>query len=150
MHRGDRLVVDASVAAKWYLSDEEDVFRARELLARAASGELILHAPDVIWLEVGSAITAATRGRNPRLTVDVGQRRITRSLAVGMDVFPSRDLLLPAYHLVHLHGCALYDALYLALADHLDIPFISADRRLFQRISHLPSVLWLGDFSFAQ
>jgi predicted nucleic acid-binding protein len=147
VHRGERLVVDASVATKWYLTDEDDVLIARRLLSRVAAGELILHAPDVIWLEVGSAITSATLGRDPRLSVEVGERRIARSLSVRMEVFRSRDLLLPAYHLVHEHGCVLYDALYLALALHLGIPLITADRRLYRRIERWPNLIWLGDYS---
>ncbi len=47
--------------------------------------------------------------------------------------------------LAHQHGCAFCDALYLALAQRLGIPFITADRRLHQRIGHLPDVVWLAD-----
>jgi len=46
-----------------------------------------------------------------------------------------------------LHGCALYDALYLALSQRLAIPFITADGKLYRMIRHLPYVVWIGDYS---
>jgi predicted nucleic acid-binding protein len=36
--------------------------------------------------------------------------------------------------LVHQHGIALYDALYLALSQGLNIPLLNADSRLHQRV----------------
>ena len=51
-----------------------------------------------------------------------------------------------AYRLVHEHGCALYDGLCLALAQLLGIPFITADRKLYRRVGHLPEVIWLADY----
>jgi predicted nucleic acid-binding protein len=142
----EALVVDASVAAKWYLPDEDDVAIARDLLVRFAAGELALVAPDVIRHEVASAITVATLGRSPRLTVQAGEDAILDFLSTGIRTVADDALSRDAYHLVHQHGCALYDALYLALAERLRLPFIMADRRLHQRIGHLPNVFWLGDY----
>lgn len=144
---GNRVVVDASVAAKWFLPDEEDVAQANSLLTQLARGSLILLAPDILWPEVSSAITVATLGRVSRLTMAAGERQISRCLNTDLDIYPSRDFMIAAFRLVHVHSCAIYDALYLALADHFDIPFITADRRFFQRVRHLPKVIWLGDLS---
>jgi predicted nucleic acid-binding protein len=144
---GDVLVVDASVAAKWHLPDEDDVDRANELLLRMDAGEIALVAPDFIWFEVTSAITVATRGTAPRLTREEDEAAISEFLALRLWVESSRELLPRAFDLVHQHGCALYDALYLALADHYDIPFIMADRRLYDRVRHLPNVIWLADYA---
>jgi len=52
-----------------------------------------------------------------------------------------------AYPLVHQYDCALYDALYLALAQQLALPFVTADRRLYERIRHLSYAVWIGDYS---
>jgi predicted nucleic acid-binding protein len=142
----DALVVDASVVAKWHLPDEDDVAIARGLLVRFAAGELVLVAPDVIRHEVASAITVATLGRNPRLTVQAGEDAIADFLATGIRTVADDALSRHAYQLVHQHGCAFYDALYLALAERLHIPFVTADGRLHQRIGHLPDVIWLGNY----
>lgn len=139
-------VVDASVAAKWYLVDEDDRDAALAILDGFTTGDLDLVAPDSFRTEVASAITAATLGRQPRLTPDEGRRLIARSLTVSIELVATPQLLEPAFTLVHDHGCAFYDALYLALAQRLGLPFVTADRKFHQRLGHLPDVVWLTDY----
>jgi len=141
------LVVDASVAAKWHLPDEDDVASANRVLVDFVAGELGLVAPDIIRHEVASAITVATLGQAPRLSVGAGEAAIADFLATGIETHSDQGLIPDAYALVHRHGCAFYDALYLALADRVGIPFVTADSRLHQRIGHLPNVVWLADYS---
>ena len=75
-------VVDASVAAKWHLTDEENTEQARSLLPRFGHGELELWAPEQIRYEVPSAITAATIGKRPRITQEQGREAIEEFLAL--------------------------------------------------------------------
>jgi predicted nucleic acid-binding protein len=139
-------VVDASVAVKWHLPDEDDADIAFSLLDQYEQGDVDLLAPYHIRYEVGSAITVATLGRAPRLSRVEGELAIAEFLALHIET-RTDEVLIPAAHaLVHQHGCAFYDALYLALADRTGLPFITADRRLHQRIGHLPNVVWLGDY----
>ena len=140
------LVVDASVATKWHLQDEEHVAPSLALLTRFAAGELELWAPEYIRYEVPSAITVATRGRAPRLTAELGQRAIEQFLALGIRTRDSSELILSASPLAHRYGCALYDALYLALAQQLGLPFVTADAKLYRLIRALPEVVWIGDY----
>jgi len=140
------LVVDASVAAKWYLVDEEDRSFAIALLDGAASGTVDLVAPDLILAEVPSAIIAATLGRRPRLTPTDARRAVADFLNAPIDSIATLDLIPDAVDLVYQHGCAFYDALYLALAVRLSIPFVTADRRFYQRTAQLPEVVWLADY----
>lgn len=143
----EALVVDASVAAKWHLPDEEYSELASILLTRFAEGRTNLIAPSYIRFEVPNAITVATQGRNPRITQEQGRDAIEEFLAIPLTTLDSNDIILVAYSLVNIYGCALYDAFYLAVSQQLGIPFITADGRLFRRISHLPSVVWIGDYS---
>ena len=142
----ETLVVDASVAAKWHLTDEEYADKATLILTRFAQGQVELLAPDHIRYEVPSAITVATRGRKPRITQEQGKEAIEEFLALGLKTVSDGELILMAYLLVHQYGCALYDALYLALAQRLTLPFVTADHKLYQRVKHLPDVLWIGDY----
>lgn len=68
-------------------------------------------------------------------------------LALGFTVADEDALITGAYELVHQHGCALYDAYYLALAEQLSAPFLTADRKLYDRLRHLPYVVWPGDYT---
>jgi predicted nucleic acid-binding protein len=144
------VVVDASVATKWHLKDEEHTEEARLLLTRFAQGKTELLAPDYIRYEVPNAITVATQGRTPRITKQQGKEAIEEFLSLQISTIDSNDLILSAYSLVHQYHCALYDGFYLALANRLNIPLLTADRKLYHRIRHLPAVLWLGDYSPAQ
>ena len=146
----EAVVVDASVATKWHITDGEHTDKARLLLTRFAQGKTELIAPDYIRYEVPSAITVATQGRKPRLTQQQGQEAIEEFLSLQIRTLDSSELVLSAYPLVHQHGCALYDALYLSLGNRLKVPFITADRRFYRRIQHLPSIIWIGDYSPAQ
>ena len=140
-----RLVVDASVAAKWYLLDEDYADQAGALLNQFRQGAIGLVAPQQIRYEVPSAITVATRGRAPRLTLEQGRRAIEEFLALDLETIRGDEVVRLAYDLVHEYGCAFYDALYLALAQDLGVPFITADGRLYRRVRAIPTVLWIGD-----
>lgn len=141
-----RLVVDASVAVKWYLPDEEYTVQARGVFRRYERGEIKLAAPTHIRYEVASAITVATRGRAPRLTLEQGRQAIEEFLALDLETTGDTKIVRLAYGLAHEYGCAFYDALYLALAQEMGVPFITADGRLYRRVRAIPTVLWIGDF----
>jgi predicted nucleic acid-binding protein len=143
----EALVVDASLAVKWHLLDEEHAQEAALLLRRFMQGEIDLVAPTHLRYEVPSAIIVATLGRDPRLTAQQGREAIEDFLALGLRTVNTDTLILAAYPLVHQYGIAFYDALYLALSQQLDLPFITADGKLYQRLSQLPSVIWIGDYA---
>jgi predicted nucleic acid-binding protein len=142
----DALVVDASVAAKWHLQDEDHVEQATLLLERFGRGELELLAPTQIRYEVPSTFTAATLGQNSRLAAPQARAAIEEFLELAITVVDDDQLVLSAFDLTQQSNCALYDALYVALSQRLDIPFITADNRLYQRIRHLPDVIWIADY----
>lgn len=50
------------------------------------------------------------------------------------------------WHLRDESDVGNYDGLYLALAQQLHIPFITADNKLYQRIKNRSDVIWLGDY----
>lgn len=141
------MVVDASVAVKWHLTDEDDVDAAALLLTRFGERDVDLVAPDQIRYEVPNAIAVATVGRSPRITAEQGTEAIDEFLRLSLPTVADNELIAEAYALVHQYGCAFYDALYLALAERLAISFITADRRLYERVRHLPYVIWIGDYS---
>jgi predicted nucleic acid-binding protein len=142
----DLWVVDASVVTKWHLPDEPDAETALLLLDRFADGAVQLIAPQHIRSEVPSAITVATRGRAPRLTVEQGRAAIDEFLELPLPTIDDAQLVRAAYRTAHEHGCAFYDGLYLTLAQRLGVRFILADDRFYRLIRGLPSVVWLGDY----
>ncbi len=143
----EALVIDACVAVKWHVHDEDHVAQATLLLTRFAQGSVDLLAPDHIQPEFTAAITKATRGRKPRLTQSQGSDAIDEFLSLGLRTFETAPLLQPAYSLTHEFGCAFYDALYLALAQRLSLSLVTADGKFYRAARRHPALIWIGDYA---
>lgn len=118
------VVVDASVAVKWFLPEVHS-----EDAARVLGGDSALLAPDLIVAEVGNT-----------LWKKVGRGEITRARSaevlatlerVGIELYPTPVLVGAALELACELRCSVYDATYLALAVARDCAVITADRRFF-------------------
>ena len=122
------IVVDASVLGPFLLDHEESGERARLALMDEA-----LCAPHLIDCEVVSTI------RRAHLRGEVSEGRVLQALSDLAD--------LPVLRLQHTHLLSRmwelhetvtpYDAAYVALAEALDAPLLTADRRLAR--SHGPT-----------
>ena len=124
------IVVDANVAAKWYLP-EIGTDAALQLL----DGPSQLFAPDLIRLEVLATITRRVR------TGEAGPDETTvrcddwfRHLGEGLvSLIPEGDLLHDALKLSLRIKHNLQDCLYLAAARRLDASLITADKKFKER-----------------
>ena len=143
-----RIVIDASVALKWYLADEEYGQKALGILDKYVSNEIDILAPSLLEYEViNGLIIAKKRGR-------IEEEKIL----MAADGFTSLELNLKNISLLYpkvIEYCSLfnrsaYDSSYLALADDERAPFITADRGLYTAVKKdLKWVEWLGDFSLS-
>jgi predicted nucleic acid-binding protein len=139
-------VVDASVAAKWMLSDEEDVDHAHRVLDDFTNDRIRLYAPEQLIAELGSTLSVASSVRRGRIDKTAARDKLAAFLTLGIVTTPSSSLVISAFDLAGQLNCSAYDALYLALAQRLSVPLINADQRLHERLGHLPGVLWLSDY----
>ena len=121
-------VVDASVAAKWFF-EEEFTERARDVLQRG--GDLI--APELILLEVGSV--AWKRFLRGEISGDHARAAATALPQILSLLVPLSSLHERALDLALRLGHPVYDCCYLALAEARELPFVTADGRLLERIS---------------
>jgi predicted nucleic acid-binding protein len=140
-----RYVVDASVAVKWHLRDEQFTSQADALLAGFRDGRWNLAAPESLRYEVAGAMRKAVRMH--RLTREQGRAAITGFLGWNVPVVASDTLLLAAYDYSWRFGCSYYDGLYLALSDSMECPFVYADSRLHHSLdARFPRAIWLEDW----
>ena len=117
-------VIDASVAAKW-LAPEPDTAQAEALLADD------LMAPDLLYAEVGNILwKKQLRGEMDAATAQIGARWL---LQVPLQVHDSANLLAGALALALQLQHPAYDCFYLALAQRVGAPLVTADRRLHAR-----------------
>lgn len=119
-----QLVLDASVAVDWLLSDEIDP-RAASALARLRHDEAVV--PRLWHYEVRNALLVAERrGRMP--SGEAAER------LAALDMLPiltdDEAELETALDLAFSHGLSFYDALYLELACRLNARLVTLDNAL--------------------
>lgn len=125
------VVVDASVAVKWFLP-EHDAGRAASLLR--ADNRLL--APDLLWIEVASVLwKVARRGA---ISADESQRMIAGTTAFPVETVESLDLLPESLRIASRTDRTVYDCLYLALAARRNAAVVTADERLVNGLRGTP------------
>jgi predicted nucleic acid-binding protein len=138
------VIIDASVALKWFLPDEEYGQKALQVLDRYMGNEIILGAPSLLEYElVNGLIIAQKRGRVPEETILTAVEGFAN---LGIRLQNIARLFDKVIHLSKAHQLSAYDASYLAIADEKGAPFITADEKLFRSVrENLTWVKWLGD-----
>lgn len=124
------IVVDASVAVKWFI-DEPGTNAAEALL----SGSEPLIAPALIRVEVAAAITRKVRlGEIEVREAEEACRLWTAALSSGVPMLsPDEDNIVSAIELAIQIRHPLQDCLYLALAHRVEGTLLTADPKFTER-----------------
>lgn len=141
-----RWILDASVAAKWYLPATTEPFalEAYEIFARWRRNEIKLIVPDHFWVELGAVLWKAVRqGRLDRDSAQSGMRRL---LGQDLPVVSGVNLIEAALAIALEHQRTVYDTLYVALAIQESGEMITADERLVNALGSRFPVRWLGSY----
>lgn len=125
-----RYVLDASIAVKWYVAEEESA-RARELRKLFHQGAIELEAPSLLRYEVASALrfhpVAKFTPTQFRTVMDsLRELQITRE--------PTEREWTTAFALSLENSISIYDAVYISFAVHGKSRMITADRELSTRV----------------
>jgi len=124
------VVLDASVAAKFYFN-EDGSERARSLLT---SG-IVVAAPELLHLEMASI--AIKKIRMGLSTSEHAQDALTSVGDLLDAVTPIAGLRIRAFQFARDYGFTVYDGAYLALAEQLIAPLLTADNPLLIRARDL-------------
>ena len=120
--------------------------RADQLLADS----VVLHAPAHWFGEAATALWAKS-AIHGLLSQPECEERIERLAEVDIVETPVRSLIGRATALAFELRATVYDSLYVALAEQTGAPFVTADRKLHDKIARLKRrphlVVWLGDLS---
>jgi predicted nucleic acid-binding protein len=129
------VVVDASVGVKWPIKEENSV----HALALLGSGRRLI-VPDRFFSEVANVLWKRTRRADPnqRITAEQARGGLWRILNLPLEVVPSVALASSSLEIALEIGHATYDCDYLALAVLEGVKFVTADMKLYRKLSALP------------
>lgn len=130
------LVLDASVAGKWFLPAKGETLldEAFRLLHQYAAGEIRFLVPDLFWAELGNLFWKA--GRPERWTQASAEAALTALQERKLPTISSTFLLDLAFRIAITFDRTVYDSLYIALAVHSKAQLVTANkvwRTLLQR-----------------
>ncbi len=125
-------VLDTSVAVAWYLPE---VFAgsARTWQARMLEERVHFHVPTLHYWEFANVLRTHLRSRtlDDRLAADIWALHLDAPLQIAEP--PTASVLDVALE----YGSTAYDAVYIALAIHLDLPLLTAERASTPWVSKL-------------
>ncbi len=135
------LVVDSSVAAKWFLIEP---FSGQALSLLKSGFELA--APSILLVELDNVLVK-------RIRAELLARELAEAIRVALRRMPIRihdfaPLLDAAFDLAVRTRQTVYDCLFLALATLVDGQMVTADRRFYDGIPPgrlRERLLWIGD-----
>ena len=137
-------VIDASVAAKWFLPAKGETLmeEALHLFRRYTKGEIQLLVPDLFWAELANIFWKAMRqGRCAKATAEMALASLKER---KLPTVSSLSVLDVAFGIATAFDRTVYDALYVALAVRSKAQLVTADEGLANALAaHLP-VKWLG------
>ncbi len=124
------LVLDASAAAKWFLQEEntEEAVRLRDA---HIDGTISLAAPDLLIYEVANALNF-----HPKTTLSDLDANLRELFELDMDlVAPSTEYSSQILESARKLSITVYDASYVALSEMIATSLVTADNKLYEKIS---------------
>ena len=146
----DACVLDASVLVKLFLPEEHAAIATALVRGVSDEGASARAIPDLALLECGNVFWK--RVRRGHLPADFAAESLADLLALPLVVWPTRELAERALQLALPFDVSMYDAAYLALADTLDIPLVTADQAMARKVGERgygADVRLLSDFADA-
>lgn len=138
------LVLDASVAAKWFLPPKTESLaeEAWEILKKFQKDEVRFLEPDLFWAELGNVLWKAVRqARCGKLQAEDALRTL---LQLQIPTISNTALVETAFVLAYRLNRTVYDCTYLALAIEANAVLLTADERLANGLAGRFPVKWLG------
>ena len=138
-------VLDASVLAKWFLHQQEaDRERAIALRDLHISGRSTIYIPRLALLEVLNAVRFS-----PKADEEAGETALETLQDLNLETKSAEvDLLRKANAIAWAYKITIYDALYVALAEQVGYPLITADEMMVRKLKGHRIVVPLRELEF--
>lgn len=126
------LALDASVVVKWYINEAQS-----DLAQRLLDSENLFISPDLMYAEVGSALTRQHRLYN-QITADDLREALADLVALGIETVSTGVLLERATDMSLALGHPIQDCFYLALAERWNTVLVTADEQFAAKAKNSP------------
>lgn len=137
-------VVDASVVAKWFLP-EAHKDKAEKILRDFLDDKVELAAPDLLIAEVGNLLWKRST-KTKDISPTQAEQIYMDFLALRVPLRHSPTIAAAALKLATEKNHAIYDMLYVALAQQSACEFVTADEVLINKFDKAFGCLrWVGD-----
>ncbi|KKR72122.1 MAG: PilT protein domain protein [Microgenomates group bacterium GW2011_GWC1_41_8] len=124
------IVLDASLAAKWYLRDESDAQTADAIFYDYENDYVQIYFPPLAIYELGNILFTANLRK--RITKPDGEKSFKNFIQHPFEykIPPYANALQLSYRL----NITFYDAAYIVLADELKCSFYTGDEKLYKKV----------------
>jgi predicted nucleic acid-binding protein len=137
------VVLDTSVILKWLRQGEVLAKESLALRDVYLQGNLTLLSPTLLIYELANVLRYKSE-----LSSEQVQEAVESLLDFGFEwLSPSPETMSPAVRIAYQYGITVYDAAFVAIAEVLGIKFVTADKKLVERLHGLPYVYYLGEFN---
>jgi predicted nucleic acid-binding protein len=127
------LILDASVAAKWFFPEEGGAQSALGLKDDFISKKISISVPDLIYYEINNLLKSAIKSN--RADKDKAKEAYRGFLELDFIVYASKQLMEDALDLAITYDISSCDASYISLSRLLKVPLYTADKKLLSKIS---------------
>lgn len=124
------IILDASVAIKWLLPDEQDDY-AFQIKNDFADKKILIAVPLLFFYEIGNILKNASKSL--RIASKDSIKVYQSFLELEFIVYSSKELFKESLQKSLDLDISCYDASYVVLAEYLEIAFYTADDRLITK-----------------
>ena len=125
------IILDSSVIIKWYFPDEIDK-KALILQDKVANNFVSLAAPILLYYEINNILKTAIKAN--RIEIEKAVDAYNALLQLNIVVYSSTNLFENTLRIATDYDISSYDASYVALAEEMQILFITADKKLLKKV----------------
>ena len=121
------IVLDASIAVKWFSAKSEDnVEIALEIQKQKILNKLEVIVPDLFFLEITNAFLTRSKFSIEDILM-IEESLYKMNLKV---IYPDHTILSSAIRIAHRCGLTIYDSFYIAAAKFCEVPLLTGDKKI--------------------
>ncbi|MFQ6082021.1 MAG: type II toxin-antitoxin system VapC family toxin [Candidatus Aminicenantia bacterium] len=136
-------IPDTSVIIKWFKEkDEEYVSEAKLLKEQYFSGKISIILLDLCIYEFGNILRLKSK-----LPKEIAAKKLIDFWFLDLPVvYIDQEMSHKAMNIAYDYNLTFYDASFIAFAQSLGCNFITADKKLYEKIKDVSNIVFLGNF----